>query len=112
MKRGKRVTGTLRKAWLLALAAMLALLAAPAGLALSLGVIDGRNIWRADLAGILETVEPLVAKFGEDRLQIAPSCSLLHVPIDLELETGLDGELKSWLAFAIQKLDELAGQLG
>ncbi|WP_454851934.1 5-methyltetrahydropteroyltriglutamate--homocysteine S-methyltransferase [Rhizobium binxianense] len=85
-----------------------ALLAAPAGLVLSLGVIDGRNIWRANLAGVLKAIEPLVAKFGEDRLQIAPSCSLLHVPIDLELETGLDGELKSWLAFATQKLDELA----
>jgi 5-methyltetrahydropteroyltriglutamate--homocysteine methyltransferase len=75
---------------------------------LSLGVIDGRNVWRADLAGILKTIEPLAARFGEERLQIAPSCSLLHVPIDLELETGLDGELKSWLAFASQKLDELA----
>ncbi len=85
-----------------------ALLKAPDGLVLSLGVIDGRNIWRADLAAILEKIEPLVRHFGADRLQIAPSCSLLHVPIDLELETGLDGELRSWLAFATQKLDEIA----
>ena len=50
---------------------------------LSLGVIDGRNIWRADLAAILDRLEPVVAKLGSDRVQIAPSCSLLHVPIDL-----------------------------
>ncbi|MFF0951492.1 5-methyltetrahydropteroyltriglutamate--homocysteine S-methyltransferase [Rhizobium leguminosarum] len=81
---------------------------APDGLVLSLGLIDGRNIWRADLDAILKRIVPVVAQFGEDRLQIAPSCSLLHVPIDLDLETGLDGELKTWLAFATQKLDELA----
>ena len=81
---------------------------APDGLVLSLGLIDGRNIWRADLDATLRKIAPVVEQFGEDRLQIAPSCSLLHVPIDLELETGLDGELKTWLAFATQKLDELA----
>ncbi len=85
-----------------------ALLKVSSDLTLSLGVIDGRNIWRADLAAILKRIEPLVQHFGADRLQIAPSCSLLHVPIDLELETGLDDELRSWLAFATQKLDELA----
>lgn len=81
---------------------------APDSLVLSLGVIDGRNIWRADLNAILNRIAPLVSSLGEHRLQIAPSCSLLHVPIDLELEAGLDGELKTWLAFATQKLDELA----
>jgi len=85
-----------------------ALLTASTDLTLSLGIIDGRNIWKADLAAIQKTIEPFVQRFGADRLQIAPSCSLLHVPIDLELETALDGELKSWLAFASQKLDELA----
>lgn len=85
-----------------------ALLKTPSDLTFSLGVIDGRNIWKADLVAIRKRIEPLVEHFGADRLQIAPSCSLLHVPIDLELESGLDGELKSWLAFAAQKLDELA----
>ncbi|EJJ27775.1 5-methyltetrahydropteroyltriglutamate--homocysteine S-methyltransferase [Rhizobium sp. CF142] len=85
-----------------------ALLKTSSDLTLSLGLIDGRNIWKADLAAIQKRIEPLVQHFGADRLQIAPSCSLLHVPIDLELESGLDGELKSWLAFAAQKLDELA----
>jgi 5-methyltetrahydropteroyltriglutamate--homocysteine methyltransferase len=75
---------------------------------LSLGVIDGRNIWRADLSRILDRLEPVVAKLGKDCVQIAPSCSLLHVPIDLALETGLDSEVKGWLAFSVQKLDELA----
>lgn len=81
---------------------------APRGLVLSLGVIDGRNIWRADLAKILDRLEPIVAKRGSDHLEIAPSCSLLHVPIALDLETGLDPELKSWLAFSVQKIGELA----
>ncbi|WP_213288718.1 5-methyltetrahydropteroyltriglutamate--homocysteine S-methyltransferase [Bradyrhizobium sp. sGM-13] len=75
---------------------------------LSLGIIDGRNIWRADLSRLLDRLEPAIAKFGKHRVQIAPSCSLLHVPIDLALETGLDPEIKSWLAFSIQKLEELA----
>jgi 5-methyltetrahydropteroyltriglutamate--homocysteine methyltransferase len=81
---------------------------APRGLVLSLGVIDGRNIWRANLPAILDRLEPVVAKRGSDHVEIAPSCSLLHVPVDLELETDLDPELKSWLAFAVQKMGELA----
>ena len=79
----------------------------PGDRVLSLGVIDGRNIWRADLSRILDRLEPIVAKLGSDRVQIAPSCSLLHVPIDLALETALDPEIKSWLAFSVQKLEEL-----
>ena len=75
---------------------------------LSLGVIDGRNIWRADLAAILGRLAPVVAARGGDAVEIAASCSLLHVPIDLELETGLNADLKSWLSFATQKLGELA----
>ncbi len=81
---------------------------APSDMVLSLGAIDGRNVWRADLGAILDRLEPVEQARGEDLVQIAPSCSLLHVPIDLELETGLDPELKSWLAFAAQKMDELA----
>jgi len=73
---------------------------------LSLGVIDGRNIWRTDLDAVLDWLEPLAAQLGE-RLWIAPSCSLLHVPVDLETESRLDPEVKSWLAFALQKLEEL-----
>jgi 5-methyltetrahydropteroyltriglutamate--homocysteine methyltransferase len=80
---------------------------ARAGLVLSLGVIDGRNVWRANLPGLLDTLEPFVRKRGTDHVEIAPSCSLLHVPIDLEQETGLDPDVKSWLAFAVQKMDEL-----
>jgi 5-methyltetrahydropteroyltriglutamate--homocysteine methyltransferase len=75
-------------------------------LVLSLGVIDGRNIWKADLAGILDRVEPVVATGRE--VILAPSCSLLHTPIDLERETHLDPETKTWLAFAVQKIAELA----
>ncbi|NLY34563.1 MAG: 5-methyltetrahydropteroyltriglutamate--homocysteine S-methyltransferase [Alcaligenaceae bacterium] len=73
---------------------------------LSLGVINGRNIWKTDLTAVLDWVEPIARSLG-DRLWIAPSCSLLHVPVDLETEQKLDGEVKSWLAFALQKLDEL-----
>ncbi|WP_273727551.1 5-methyltetrahydropteroyltriglutamate--homocysteine S-methyltransferase [Brucella gallinifaecis] len=75
---------------------------------LSLGVIDGRNIWRADLSTIIDRIQPVIDKRGLEKIEIAPSCSLLHVPIDLELETTLDEELKSWLAFAAQKIDELS----
>jgi 5-methyltetrahydropteroyltriglutamate--homocysteine methyltransferase len=81
---------------------------APRDIVLSLGVIDGRNVWRADLPAILDRIEPIVARRGADRLMFGPSCSLIHVPIDLALETGLDAHLRSWLAFAVQKLDELA----
>ncbi|TDR92974.1 5-methyltetrahydropteroyltriglutamate--homocysteine S-methyltransferase [Enterovirga rhinocerotis] len=82
--------------------------AAPHGLVLSLGVIDGRNVWRADLPAILERIEPVAAKRGTDHVQIAPSCSLLHVPYDVALETRLDPELTGWLAFATQKMEELS----
>ncbi|MDR2327918.1 MAG: 5-methyltetrahydropteroyltriglutamate--homocysteine S-methyltransferase [Acidovorax sp.] len=73
---------------------------------LSVGVISGRNIWKTDLAAVLDWVEPLADRLGE-RLWIAPSCSLLHVPVDLRSEQKLDAEVKSWLAFALQKLEEL-----
>lgn len=73
---------------------------------LSLGVINGRNIWKTDLHATLDWLEPLHQRLG-DRLWIAPSCSLLHVPVDLGSEIKLDAEVKSWLAYALQKLDEL-----
>ena len=85
-----------------------ALSGAPAGLTLSLGLVEGRNIWRTDLSKALGVVEKAVAKLGADRVVVAPSCSLLHSPVDLAHETKLDDELKSWLAFAVQKLDEVA----
>jgi 5-methyltetrahydropteroyltriglutamate--homocysteine methyltransferase len=78
----------------------------PAERILSLGVINGRNIWKADLHATLEWLEPVHRVLG-NRLWIAPSCSLLHVPVDLDSEQKLDGEIRSWLAFALQKLDEL-----
>ncbi len=78
----------------------------PAHKVLSLGVINGRNIWKTDLAAVLDWVEPLAERLG-DRLWIAPSCSLLHVPVDLNSEQKLDADIKSWLAYAQQKLDEL-----
>ena len=73
---------------------------------LSLGVIDGRNIWKTDLHATLEWLEPIHGLLGE-RLWIAPSCSLLHVPVDLAGEQGLDSEVRAWLAFAREKLEEL-----
>ena len=73
---------------------------------LSLGVIDGRNIWRSDLTHLLDFLEPLHDELGY-RLWLAPSCSLLHVPMDVELEDQLSQDIKPWLSFAIQKLQEL-----
>jgi 5-methyltetrahydropteroyltriglutamate--homocysteine methyltransferase len=78
----------------------------PADRVLSLGVINGRNIWKTDLVAVLDWIEPIARQLG-DRLWIAPSCSLLHVPVDLKSEQKLDLEIKSWLAYALQKLDEL-----
>ncbi len=73
----------------------------------SAGVVDGRNIWRADLSAALKPLQRAREKLGPERVWVAPSCSLLHVPIDLDQETKLDAELKSWLAFAKQKLAEV-----
>ncbi len=78
----------------------------PATSVVSVGVINGRNIWKTDLTAALAWLEPLHRSLG-DRLWIAPSCSLLHTPVDLDSEQKLDAEIKSWLAFALQKLDEL-----
>jgi 5-methyltetrahydropteroyltriglutamate--homocysteine methyltransferase len=75
-------------------------------LVLSLGVIDGRNVWKSDLNTILDRVEPVVASGRQ--VILAPSCSLLHTPIDLDRETSLDPEIKNWMAFAVQKVVELA----
>lgn len=74
---------------------------------LSVGIVDGRNIWRTDLATARRTVERVAEIVGLDRLLLAPSCSLQHVPVTLRLETTLEPELKSWLAFAEEKLGEV-----
>lgn len=74
---------------------------------LSLGFINGRNIWRADLNEILTKLRPIHA-ICADKLWIGSSCSLLHTPVDLDNETKLDPEIKTWLAFAKQKLAEIA----
>lgn len=73
---------------------------------LSLGVINGRNIWKTDLHETLQWLTPIYERLKE-RLWLAPSCSLLHVPVDLNNEQLLDDEIKSWFSFAIQKLYEL-----
>ncbi|MGE5143747.1 MAG: 5-methyltetrahydropteroyltriglutamate--homocysteine S-methyltransferase, partial [Acidobacteriota bacterium] len=80
----------------------------PKGRVLSLGVVDGRNVWRADLDRALKPLERAVSRIGGDAVWVAPSCSLLHVPLDLDLETKLDPEILPWLAFAKQKLGEVA----
>lgn len=74
---------------------------------LSLGLVDGRNVWRTDLDSAMATVAGVRERF-KGELWLAPSCSLLHVPVDLERETALDERVKPWLAFARQKLMELA----
>lgn len=79
----------------------------PAYKVLSLGVVNGRNVWRCDLENALATLQHANERLG-DRLWVAPSCSLLHSPVDLSREDQLDAELKSWLAFAVQKCEEVA----
>lgn len=79
----------------------------PAYKVLSLGVVNGRNVWRCDLDKALAPLQQAQARFA-DNLWVAPSCSLLHSPVDLDREDTLDAELKSWLAFAVQKCSEVA----
>jgi 5-methyltetrahydropteroyltriglutamate--homocysteine methyltransferase len=80
----------------------------PQDKSLSLGLIDGRNVWLADLDAVLSKIEKAVSVIGPERVMIAPSCSLLHCPIDLDSEAELDTELRGWMAFAKQKLEEIA----
>jgi methionine synthase II (cobalamin-independent) len=74
---------------------------------LSAGVVDGRNVWRADLDAAHARVRRAVRALGAARVWVVPSCSLLHVPVDVDGEDALDPQLKSWLAFARQKLEEV-----
>ncbi|MFC3997274.1 5-methyltetrahydropteroyltriglutamate--homocysteine S-methyltransferase [Nocardiopsis sediminis] len=69
------------------------------------GVVNGRNIWAADLSAALSTLGTLLGLAGS--VDVSASCSLLHVPLDVTLETGLDPEIAGWLSFARQKLDEI-----
>jgi 5-methyltetrahydropteroyltriglutamate--homocysteine methyltransferase len=81
---------------------------APPRMMLSLGVVDGRNVWATDLSRAFQMVRAAAAARRFELLQVAPSCSLLHSPVDLTGETGLDPELRGWMAFARQKLEEVA----
>jgi 5-methyltetrahydropteroyltriglutamate--homocysteine methyltransferase len=83
------------------------LAARPAGLGLSLGVVDGRNVWRTDLEAVAGRVKRVIDRIGAAHVQLAPSCSLLHLPVDLTAENTMDPELRSWLAFATERLEEL-----
>ena len=82
------------------------------GWSLSLGLVDGRNVWRANLDRIRETAHAAAAELGAGRVLVASSCPLLHCPVDLDNETALDDELRQWLAFAKQKLGEIAAVAG
>ena len=84
------------------------LAAMPVQTVISLGLVNGRNVWRTDFEPAGEMIKQAVEMRGSQGLQIAPSCSLLFCPEDLDLETELDPEIRSWLAFAKQKLDEVA----
>ena len=74
----------------------------------SLGVVDGRNVWATDLDAALDRIDAARAALGSERVTVAPSCSLLHVPHDASRETGIDPEVRGWLAFCAEKLAELA----
>lgn len=79
----------------------------PESLSLSLGIVDGRNIWKNNYERSLDFINKAVEKLGSKRIFIAPSCSLLHSPCDLDFETNLNDEIKNWLAFAKQKVNEI-----
>ncbi|AMC10300.1 5-methyltetrahydropteroyltriglutamate--homocysteine methyltransferase [Lutibacter profundi] len=83
---------------------------APKNLSISLGIVDGRNVWKNDYQQSLSTIQKAVDMLGKDRVLISTSCSSLHVPCDLENENNEDiltSEIKNWLAFAKQKVNEV-----
>lgn len=80
----------------------------PKHMKLSAGLVDGRNIWRCNLEQTAKTLELITDKLGPERVIVAPSCSLLHVPVDLQAETRLDSRLRGILSFACQKLEEVS----
>ncbi|MEI6891943.1 MAG: 5-methyltetrahydropteroyltriglutamate--homocysteine S-methyltransferase [Pontiella sp.] len=79
----------------------------PAQKGLSLGIVDGRNIWKSDLLQIIELLQPALTHRDPNTLWFGSSCSLLHCPVNLETETELDPELRNWMAFAVQKCSEI-----
>jgi 5-methyltetrahydropteroyltriglutamate--homocysteine methyltransferase len=79
----------------------------PAYKVLSVGIVNGRNIWRTNLSAAYDTLSQIKNRIG-DRLWVASSCSLLHSPVDLNSEQKLDSEVKNWLAFSAQKTEEIA----
>lgn len=82
----------------------------PEELKFSLGLVDGRNIWKNNFDETLRTIDRAVQRLGNERLLLAPSCSLLHCPCDLDAETdetSLPAEVRQWLAFAKQKVTEV-----
>ncbi|WP_316811560.1 5-methyltetrahydropteroyltriglutamate--homocysteine S-methyltransferase [Pedobacter heparinus] len=82
----------------------------PAHMTLSLGLVDGRNIWKNDFDAALSLIKTALDKLGADKLMVAPSCSLIHSPCDLDMETNeavLSVDIKQWLSFARQKIDEV-----
>ena len=74
---------------------------------LSLGIVNGRNIWKNNYEISLKYLQKSAKVLGEDRLMIAPNCSLLHVPFDLELETDIHPDIKNRMAFSRQKIQEI-----
>lgn len=80
----------------------------PAHLSLSLGLVDGRNIWKTDLEAATKQIDMARQTMQDDRLLIGSSCSLLHSPVDISAENDLDPEIRQWMAFATQKCDEIA----
>lgn len=85
-----------------------ALAEVPSHMSLSLGLVNGRGVWRTNVDRALALLRPAVDRLGAERIQVAPSCSLMHVPVDASAETTLDPALRRRLAFATQKLEEVA----
>ena len=81
--------------------------ALPGDRVLSAGIVDGRNIWRSRPDQVLPILQKIQGRVGSERLWLAPSCSLLHVPIDIEAETSMNPQHRGWMAFARQKIEEL-----
>jgi 5-methyltetrahydropteroyltriglutamate--homocysteine methyltransferase len=80
----------------------------PAGKALGVGLVDGRNVWRTDLEAALATLERIGRHADLGRAHLGPSASLLHLPVTVAVEASLDPGIRRWLAYADERLGEIA----
>jgi len=74
---------------------------------LIVGIVDGRNIWKNDIQKSLETLSNIAKKVNKENILVSTSCSLLHTPFTLKYEDKMNNNIKDWLSYSLEKLDEV-----